>query len=81
MRDTESEIARGLARREIWSWHELRLQRAEGPAALNPDVARPQALAQHGEGGDLPETPVPLAIGGDELANFLGEMVERHLGR
>jgi hypothetical protein len=81
VRDAEPQIARRLARREVWVRHELGLQRAEGPAALDPNVARPQALAQHGEGGDLPETPVPLAIGGDELANFLGEMAERRLGR
>jgi hypothetical protein len=72
--DTELQITRLLARREGRARHELGLQGTEGPAALDPDVARPQALAQHGEGGDLSETPVPLAIGGDEFAHLLGEM-------
>ena len=79
--DTKPQIACLFARREGGAQHELGLQGTEGPAALDPDVARPQALAQHGKGGDLPETPVPLAIGRDEFAHLLGEMAERHLGR
>jgi hypothetical protein len=45
VRDAEPQIARRLARREGGGRHELGLQRAEGPAALDPDVARAQALA------------------------------------
>lgn len=81
VRDAEPQIARRLARREIWVRHELGFQRAEGLAALDPDFARPQAATQHGESGDLPQTAVPLAIGGDELANFWGEMADRCLSR
>ena len=81
VRDAEPQIARRLARHEIWVRHELGFQGAEGPAALDPDFARPQAATQHGEGGDLPQTAVPLAIGGDELANFWGEMADRYLSR
>ena len=79
--DTEPQITSLLARGEGRAWHELGFQGPEGSAALDPNIARAQALAQHGEGGDLPETPVPLAIGGDELANLLDEMAERRLGR
>ena len=66
VRNAKPQIARRLARREGWVCHELGLQRAEGSAALDPDFARPQAATQHGEGGDLPQTAVPLAIRGDD---------------
>ena len=59
----------------------MRVQGAEDPTSLDPDVARAQTLAQHGKGGDLPKAPIPLAIGGDEFANLLAKMAEWYLGR
>lgn len=80
-RDAEPQISRLLACLKGRTRHELGFQRAKGPAALDPDAARPQAVAQHGERRDLPETPVPLAIGGDQFPDLLLQMAERHLGR
>lgn len=80
-RDAEPQISRLLAGLEGLTWHELGFQRAKGPAALDPDVARTQAVAQYGKRRDLPETPVPLAVGGDQFPDLLLQMAERHLGR
>lgn len=78
-RDAEPQIGRLLACLKGRARHQLRFQRAEGPAALDPDVARAQAVAQHGEGGDFTEAPVPLVVGSNQFADLLLEMADRHL--
>ena len=80
-RNAEPQIARLLACLEGQARHQLSVQRAEGLTALDPDVARAQALAQHGEGSDFPEAPVPLAASGDQFSDLLLEMADRHFGR
>ena len=80
-RDAEPQITRLLARLEGRARHQLGFQRTEGPTALDPHVARAQAVAQHGEGGDFPVTPVPLAVGSDQFSDLLLEMADRHFGR
>ena len=49
--------------------------------AFDPDIARPQPIAQRGKHGGLVEPPIWLAIFEDKLLPLLGSERHRRVGR